>query len=116
MSDHRPEPFTTVQGFNDLGIQGSFDKDGWFQVAQTKRSTIAALNMLKAKGCERVSLLLNVITGYEPGDYVPVCCYADPSDLARAYGGLNYEKLDRKPTLYFKLDTYAGKPSAFVNN
>lgn len=116
-SEHRPEPFTTLDNFANHGFQASVDdNDGWFVVAQTKRSISAALRYLELKGCKKVSLLLNIIPEPRPYEYRPVCCYTEPETYRRAFDQLDFEKLERKPTLYFRLDTYSGEPSAFIHN
>ena len=114
MSEHRPEPFTTIDNLCAHGFQCDMDDDGWVVVAQTQRSIVEALRFLDSKGCTRVGLLLNVIPEHKPYDYVPVCCETDPRSLIRAIEKLDFNRLTRKPTLYFKLETPTGTPSAFV--
>jgi len=116
MSEHRPEPFTTVDGLCNHGFQCEIGDDGWVRVASTKRSTEEALRFLVSKGCRKVGLLLSIIPELDPYEYIPVSCETDPESYLRAFEKLDLDKLKRKPNLFFKIETSSGIPSAFINN
>lgn len=114
--EHRPEPFTTLQGLVDEGIPAKVypASEEWLMV-EGAEEVIKVINRLEYRGLVEVDLVLPIAPGMK--DYNPICVTASAMHYAKGLGRClkDFETSTRYPVLYFSPKLDGKKFPAFID-